>query len=224
MKSPACALSLVLAFAGLAHARPMTFNLASANGPKQITFESRAPVEYIEGDAEEVGGSIDADFQKPGLGLHASISVPVTSMRTGLDQRDEHLRSTEWLDAEHYPAIRFELDPVVPQKISARGTNVWAGNVQGTFFLKGVTKKILVPVTISREGDEHLVVEGRFPVKLSDYNIHGPITMRMIGMKVSETVQVAFKLVGVKDKGWDNVKASPKPQSAPKAKPRHKIR
>ena len=85
MKRFAYSLSLIRAFTGLAHARPETFNLASANAKKQITFESKAPVEYIEGDAEEVGGSINTDFDRPDLGLHASISVPVLSMRTGLD-------------------------------------------------------------------------------------------------------------------------------------------
>lgn len=199
-------LFLLLLMPAAAQARPLTFNLDGANAKKQILFESKAPVEYIEGEAEQVGGMINVDFERPGLALRASISVPVASMRTGMDKRDEHLRSPEWLNAERYPAIKFDLEPVDPKKLSARGKNAWAGNVAGTFTLKGVTKRISVPVKISREGDEKIVVEGRFPVRLSDHNVHGPVTMRVIGMKVSETVQVSFKLVGIKDKGWDNVK------------------
>jgi polyisoprenoid-binding protein YceI len=216
---------LLLITPSLAHARPQTFNLNESNGKKQITFESKAPVEYIEGTAEQVGGSITADFDKPGLGLSASVSVPVGSMRTGVDQRDEHLRSAEWLDADRYPTIRFDLDPVDGKRLAKKGADAWAGTVGGAFTLKGVTKKISVPVTIAREGDDHLIVEGRFPVRLSDHNIHGPLTMRVIGMKVSETVQVAFRLVGVRDKGWDNVKPmSKKPAARAPARSRKKLR
>jgi polyisoprenoid-binding protein YceI len=198
---------LLLITPALAQARPVTFNLDGKNARKQITFESKAPVEYIEGEALEVGGMVTVDYDRPGLALRASISVPVRSMTTGMEKRDEHMRLPEWLNEPRYPAIRFELDPVDPKKLSARGKDAWAGTVAGTFYLKGVTKKIAVPVTIRRDGEERLIVEGRFPVRLSDHNIRGPITMRVIGMKVSETVQVNFKLVGVKDKGWDNVKS-----------------
>lgn len=207
MRSSIAASLFVLLLPVVAQASPQTYNLSSANGRRQITFESKAPVEYIDGTAEDVGGSVTADFDRAELGLNASVSVPVASMRTGVDQRDEHLRSSEWLDAQRYPAILFDLDPVHSKKMARKGADVWAGTVEGNFQLKGVTQKISVPVTIKREADR-LLVDGRFPVKLSDFNIHGPIAMRMIGMKVSETVQVSFHLVGVRDKGWDNVKTS----------------
>lgn len=206
MRTASAALLLLLIAPAVVCARSRTYNLDGRNGKRQVTFESKAPVEYIEGEAEEVSGMISVDFERPDLGLRASISVPVDSMRTGMDQRDEHLRSREWLNAQAHPAIRFELDPSRAGKLKPRGKAAWAGTVEGTFFLKGVTKKISVPVTITRDGEERLIVEGRFSVRLADHNVRGPITMRIIGMKVSEIVQVSFRLVGVKDKGWDNVK------------------
>lgn len=221
MRFPAVALSLLVLMAPAAQASPQTYNFGSANGRRQIVFESKAPVEYIEGTADQVGGTVTADFDQPGLGLKASVSVPVASMRTGVDQRDEHLRSSEWLDAERYPAILFDLDPAHPRKMAAKGANTWAGTVDGNFQLKGITQKIAVPVTIKRDG-EQLLVDGRFPVKLSDYNIHGPLAMRMIGMKVSETVQVSFHLVGVRDKGWDNVKTASSVGKKSGARKKHK--
>jgi len=218
MRTPSTAFALIVFLAGVAQAAPVTFNLSPTHAKKQITFESKTPVEYIEGEVEQIGGSISADFAAPGLGLRASIAVPVRSMRTGIEKRDEHLSSDEWLAADKHPSIRFELAQVNPKKISARGANVWAGTVEGSFFLKGITKNISVPVTITREGNDRVIVEGRFPVKLSDHNVRGPLAMRVIGLKVNEIVQVGFRLVGVKDIGWGNVK-----KSAP-TRPRQKLR
>jgi len=39
---------------------------------------------------------------------HATATIRVASVDTGQDQRDEHLRSADFFDAERFPEIRFE--------------------------------------------------------------------------------------------------------------------
>jgi polyisoprenoid-binding protein YceI len=188
-------------------AKPITYSMGDINGEKQIIFESKAPTEYIEGVAEGVAGVVTLDTTKPGLDLKATLSVPVASMQTGIVQRDEHLRSSEWLDADRYPIIRFDLSPLGRKNVVKKGDNVWFVNTVGSFSLKGVSRKISVPVTLKKErsGDvDKLFISGRFSLKLADYNIHGPFAIKMIGIKVSPDVSINLKLVGTAEKGWED--------------------
>src|SRR6185503_6948292 len=70
-----------------------------------ITFESQADIETIVGTTNKAKGEIKADLEKAAGSV--SISVPVASMKTGIDMRDEHLRSDQWVDAKKFPDLTF---------------------------------------------------------------------------------------------------------------------
>src|SRR5258706_7210802 len=98
---------LAAAFALLAFARaaaPDETTYYVGHHPKyvNITFESEADIENIVGTTNKATGEIKADLEK-GTGS-VSITVTVASMKTGIDMRDEHLRSEMWLNAAKFPA------------------------------------------------------------------------------------------------------------------------
>ena len=188
----------------IASAQSVTFTLSDANGKNQIKFESQAPVEYIEGTADGIAGTIVMDPAKPNLALRADVSVPVNQMRTGNDMRDEHMRSDAWLNADKYPGIKFELNPVSKTAIVKKADGYWIVKADGMFTLKGVTKPVMVPIVLKQIGKK-IIATGRFSVHLEDYGVNGPIGIKMIGMKVSPDVQVSLNLVGVEDPGWGAV-------------------
>ncbi len=184
-----------------ASAQSISYSLSDANGKKQIVFESKAPVEYMEGTAEGITGTIVMDVSKPNLALQASVGVPVDRMQTGNEMRDEHMRSDAWLNAARYPGIRFELSPGSDTTVTKKGEGVWAVKADGLFTLKGVTKPVTVPLTLKQSGKK-IFIDGRFTVHLEDYGVNGPIGIKMIGMKVSPDVQVVLNLTGAQDPGW----------------------
>lgn len=211
---------LLLSVAMPAFAKPSSYNLSDKNASKQIVFESKAPVEYIEGVAEGIAGMITLDERDPKLGLSAMVSVPVDGMRTGNAKRDEHLRSSEWLNAERNPSIRFDLSPGDQRTVVKKGEGHWFVKAKGSFFLKGKSKFMEVPVTIKKHG-EKLHVDGRFSVNLEEFGVYGPAGIKMIGVKVAPDVRVRFRLVGVADVGWDSIPARrgvDKPRSRKKTK------
>src|SRR5690606_36423630 len=77
----------------------------------RVMFESSAKLETINGVSDEVRGSVELDPADLSS-ARATVTVPVTSIRTGIELRDEHLRGEKWLDAERFPEIRFELTRV----------------------------------------------------------------------------------------------------------------
>lgn len=104
-----------------------------------IQFESVTDLETIIGTANQAKGEIKLDLDK-GTGS-VSLSVPVASMKTGIDMRDEHMRSEKWLDAAKYPDITFVSKKAAVDK--AKGT----AQVTGDFTCHGVTKEMTVTVS-----------------------------------------------------------------------------
>jgi polyisoprenoid-binding protein YceI len=158
-----------------------------------ITFESRMEIEDILGTTHTVSGTARLDPK----GGSFRIEVPVDSLRTGIDMRDQHLRSDAWLDAAQFPTIRFE-----GQDIRKEGDT--KASVSGTFTLHGVSKPLSVTLDIRRipseqgtklglaEGD-WVRIRGEFPVKLSDFGVTIP---SMAAAKVSDVWTVKVSLFG----------------------------
>ncbi|HTF56840.1 MAG TPA: YceI family protein [Planctomycetota bacterium] len=158
-----------------------------------ITFESEADIENIVGTTNKAAGEIKADLAK-GAGS-VSITVPVASLKTGIDMRDEHLRSEMWLNAAKFPAITFASKKVE----KGEGNTV---KVTGDFSMHGVTKEITVTVEWKELPDE-VVKKAKFPegkwlkfttkfeVKLSDFGVKIP---EFVVGKVSDawTVKMAM--------------------------------
>src|SRR5260221_2536861 len=75
-----------------------TYHFGAAQNRTNITFESKADLETIIGSSQSIEGSATINWEA-GTGKVA-LSVPVASLRTGIDARDGHLRSENWLNAE----------------------------------------------------------------------------------------------------------------------------
>ena len=84
------------------------FNFEDKNGRNQATFFSTTPLEDITGLSNEVKGSVTFNVSDVKT-LKGKISVPVSSIKTGIDMRDGHMRSAAWLNAESFPEISFEI-------------------------------------------------------------------------------------------------------------------
>ena len=67
------------------------------------------------------------------------VIVQASSVDTGDPQRDEHLRSADFLDVEHHPEIRFRSTQVRPER-----NEKWA--VSGDLTIRDVTREIVLEV------------------------------------------------------------------------------
>lgn len=168
----------------------------AAPGKAELTgeakFVSEAPVEKIVGTAETTG-TIDIDLEAIET-LKATLKVPVASMKTGNDQRDEHLRSDTWLDAAQFAEITFETTAVKVTKPTS-GADVKEAEVEvtGKFTLHGVTTDLTAPATLKWK-ENKLKITTKFQVKLADYNIKG--RDGVVGSKVGTNIDLEVTLKG----------------------------
>jgi polyisoprenoid-binding protein YceI len=141
-----------------------------------VTFQSNADFEVTVGSTNKLTGMAKIDWEK-GTGS-VSLEVPVASLDTGIDTRNEHLRSEGWLDAATYPTIKFEA-----KEAGKVGDGKW--KVTGNFTMHGQTKPLSTTVDVKKipeelatnagleEGD-WIRIRTEFEVKLSDYGVTVP--------------------------------------------------
>ncbi len=187
---------LAVALAGLASAPDeTTFNVGHHPKFVNITFESQADIETIIGTTNKASGTVKADLEK-GSGS-VSLTVPVASMKTGIDLRDEHLRSEMWLDAKKFPDITF-----TSKKVERDGDAKNRVKVTGDFTMHGVAREMKLVVEWKELPAEAVqkakFADGRwlkfsteFEVKLSDHGVKIP---EFVVGKVSDAWKVKVSL------------------------------
>ena len=175
------------------------FTFTTDGDRNQIRFISKAPFEDIDGVVTDLYGTVEFDVKSPQT-MKGNIVVKVAAMRTGINLRDQHLRGSEWLDANQYPYISFDINSfTLKEKESG---NKLIGVATGNFTMRGITKSLNADVeliyldesekTRERAPGDLLGVKAKFSVKLSEYNVKNVV----IGQKVAETISIEVSMVG----------------------------
>lgn len=177
-----------------------TFYFEDESGRNQATFFSTTPLEDITGTANGISGSVTFDVANFAKTLRGKIIVKVASINTGIELRNKHLRSKNWLDAEKYPDIIFDIKSVSDVKQIA--DNKLSFKVTGNFTMHGVTKEVSANVeatfldeneeTHKRAAGDLLGVRAKFNIRLSDFDVDN----QLIGNKVAEEIEVSVNIVG----------------------------
>lgn len=157
-------------------------------------FVSDAVLDTFEGQTRAMHGQIQVDFERL-QATRGHVQFPVSSLRTGIELRDEHLRGESWLDAKKHPHIRFEITKVEGASALAPGQTVEV-QVHGRITIHGVTRPVKAKVKVTRsaaQGDapERLRIRGQFKIKLTDFGISVPLPVRL---KVSNEILVKVDL------------------------------
>jgi polyisoprenoid-binding protein YceI len=167
--------------------------------PNQFEWLSDAPMEKIKGSAPGVTGSFVMDMAKL-TEMTGKLSVPVKTMKTGNPLRDRHLADKDWLDADAYPNITFDIKKVTVRSADAEKATLSA---EGEFSLHGVTKMMTIPVTLqwkkagadtARVAGDWIKITVKFDVKLGDFKVAGK--SGVVGKKVGDTIAITGTLYG----------------------------
>lgn len=125
-----------------------------------------------------------------------NIVINAASIDTRSEDRDDHVRGTDFFDVENHPQITFN-----STDIKADGDNL---AVTGDLTIKGTTK----PVTIDFEmlgvaedpfGNERVGLEGSVVVNRKDWNIDFDVPLKTGGLLVSEKVTLEFEISAIKN-------------------------
>ena len=123
----------------------------------------------ITGRFVEVGGEFLFDVADP-TKSSVSITIPVSSLSTGVDKLDQHLLKADFFDATQFPTATFKSTGV-----TAAGEGKLA--VAGDLTIHGVTRPVVLDVTINGTGEHPMRkvpaagFDARTTIKRSDFGV-----------------------------------------------------
>ncbi|HUM14388.1 MAG TPA: YceI family protein [Candidatus Nitrosotalea sp.] len=143
----------------------------------EITFRATSRLMNADGHFSRFSGDVVLDPAVPTT-ARISLTIEASSLDTGIEMRDKHLRSGDFFDVERFPTIAFE---------SVRVDGGRRATVVGRLTLHGVTRDIAVPVDV-QISNAALVASGEFIVNRGEYAMNYNSFLNPIGNEV----RVAF--------------------------------
>ena len=149
-------------------------------------------VSNVKGHFDEFAGAVVLDG---GSIQTANATIQVKSVNTGIEKRDNHLRSGDFFEAANHPEIVFK-----SKRVEKSGDQ---SILIGDFSMRGVTKELRLPVTLSGpvkdpQGNTRIGLEAKTTVNRKDYGMKFNAMMESGGVLVGEEVTIEINAEAVK--------------------------
>jgi len=162
----------------------------------RIGFVARhAMVTKVRGSFDEFAGSGHWDAGDPAASSF-QLTVKVASVDTRNADRDGHLRTNDFFDAEKFPEITFASTSVEPA-----GDDTF--KVTGDLTIKDVTKPVTLDVeyggtAVDAFGNHRLGLEGSAVINRKDWGLTWNMPLDAGGLMVSEKVTLEIEVSAIK--------------------------
>jgi polyisoprenoid-binding protein YceI len=161
----------------------------------------------VEGSFGEFSGKVEIEGSDLAT-LKASGVVKVASINTGVEARDNHLRSPDFFDAVQYPEITFQ-----SKRVEKQGEQYV---LVGDFTMHGVTKTLSLMITMAGPivdpmGKTRIAVKATSKINRQDFGVKWSKNLDNGGLVVGDEVNISISAEAVKE--------APAPEAAPAVAP-----
>ncbi|GGK76070.1 polyisoprenoid-binding protein [Planomonospora parontospora subsp. parontospora] len=163
----------------------------------QIGFTARhAMVTKVRGAFDDFEGTVVFDAADPAA-TAVTVTIQAAGINTRNDQRDEHLRSNDFLAMEAHPQITFA-------STAFRMTGEASFDLTGDLTIRGVTNTITIPFAFEGAsadpfGNTRLGFEGSVAINRKDYGVTWNAALETGGFLVSDKIVLEFEVSAVKN-------------------------
>ncbi len=128
--------------------------------------------------------------------LEAKATLQTASVTTGNEQRDAHLRSGDFFDAETFPTLSFSGSDV-------RNIAGETFELAGDLTIRGVTRPVVLAVEYLGQatdpwGGERVAFEARTKINRTDFGLTWNTVLEAGGLLVAEEVEIVLDIQAVK--------------------------
>lgn len=161
-----------------------------------LRFSARhAMVATVRGGFKAFSGSLHFDADQAEKAT-AEVSIDASSVDTGNDQRDGHLRSADFLDVEKYPTITF-----TTTRVEAIDDETF--RLIGDLTIKDVSREVAVTVEalgLSPDpwGNTRAGFEGKAEINRKDWGLEWNVALETGGILVGDKVKLTLDVSAVK--------------------------
>ncbi len=149
-------------------------------------------INNVKGHFDEFAGTIAVD---KGAIKEAHATIQVKSINTGIKQRDDHLRTADFFDAEKHPVITFKTKSVVKKDDQIV--------LLADFTIRGVKKEVRLPITLNgpikdQDGKTRIGLEGKLVMNRKNFGINFNAALETGVALVGEEVSIDVNLEAVR--------------------------
>lgn len=187
-------MALALAAAGILGGSPLfaameTYKIDPVHS--NVGFSIRHFASKVPGRFNKFEGTIALDPKDLSKGS-VNVSIDVGSIDTAIADRDNHLRSADFFDAEKHPKMTFQSTRVKPMGPSK-------AQVEGTLTLRGVTKPVTLDVEVlgfgpGFEGGYIGGFEARTRINRQDFGVSWNKAVEGAGLVLSNDVDIVINI------------------------------
>jgi polyisoprenoid-binding protein YceI len=162
----------------------------------RLGFSTRhAMVTTVRGQFTDFAGTAHVDAANPGNST-VQLTIQTASIDTGVADRDAHLRSADFFDAENNKEITFSSTKV------ERDGDDWV--ITGDLSIKGETKPVTItfePTGSARDpfGNLRIGFEGGTAINRKDWGLTWNAALETGGVLVSEKVKLEFDVSAIRN-------------------------
>lgn len=155
-------------------------------------------ISTVTGSFRSFTGTLTTESDDSFVGSKAQFSADIASIDTGMEQRDGHLKSGDFFDAENHPTLNFE-------STNFKKLNDTQYSVEGNLTMRGVTKAVILKAEFGGAatdfyGNEKIGFEITGTVNRKDYGLAWSAVTEAGGVVVSDDVKLILNVQFVKAK------------------------
>lgn len=153
-------------------------------------------VTTVRGRFTDYQGQVEVDDVSRPEGALGTFTIQAASLTTGNEQRDAHLRSADFFDAQTHPEITFRSTAIEPA-----GGNRY--RVTGDLSMRGVTRPVTLEVEVEEPfndpwGNQRIAISARGQINRTDWGLSWNQTLEAGRLLVAENVNIAAEVALVR--------------------------
>ena len=154
-------------------------------------------VSNVRGEFTDFEGTYTFDPDRP-QDASVDVEIRVTSVDTGNEKRDDHLRSDEFFGVEEHPVMTFKSTKVV-----AEGDDEYT--LYGDLTIRGVTRNVALEVEFNGKvqdpwGNTRTGFEASGEINRKDFGVNFSATLDNGGLVVADDVEIELEIEGILQK------------------------
>jgi polyisoprenoid-binding protein YceI len=172
-----------------------TWNLDPAHTAAEFSARHMM-VTTVRGGFRNITGTLEFDPANPAAARVEAVIQTADMISTGLADRDNHLKSPDFLDVVSYPTITFKSTRVEPT-----GEN--RAKIYGDLTIRGVTREVAIDAEHLGEiaspwGDHRAGFTGSVTINREDFGLTWNMALEAGGWLVGKDVKIALDVEAIK--------------------------
>ncbi len=170
-----------------------TWNLDPTHSAAEFAVKHMM-VTTVRGKFDSLTGSIVFDPANPAASS-VNVEIDAASISTGTNDRDNHLRSADFLDAENFPKLTFK-----STNIEVTGENT--GRITGDLTIREVTRPVVIDAEFLGNlkdpwGNAKIAFSGETKINREDFGLVWNVALETGGVLVGKEIKIFLEAQAV---------------------------